>query len=81
MQDWIVIGDRKENTSLSIDVAIIDATGDSHFDALRQGGVGAAATKYEDRKRKRYKDIKSMFKPFIMEAQGGLRKEAKRLVR
>ena len=52
--------------SLSIDVAIIDPTGDSHSGILERDGVGAAATKYEDRKRRYYSDIKGMFSPFIL---------------
>ena len=66
---------------MSIDVAIIESTGDSHSDTLREEGVGAAATKYEDRKRKIYRDIKGMFSPFVLEANGGFGNEAKRLVR
>ena len=50
VQDWVIVNNWKDNTSLSIDVAIIDPTGDSYLEALRQDGVGAAATKYEGRK-------------------------------
>ena len=81
VQDWVVVRNWEENTSLSIDVAIIDPTGDSHFETLRSGGVGAAATKYEARKRNHYRDMKGKFSPFIIEAHGGFGTEAKRLVR
>ena len=81
VDDWVVVGNWKDNTSLSIDVAVIDPTGDSHWGTLASKGVGAAATKYQSRKCKTYKDIKGMFSPFILEAQGGFGKEAKRLVR
>ena len=47
VDDWVVINDWAENSHLSIDVAIIDPTGDSHSGILRMKGVGAAATKYE----------------------------------
>ena len=50
VQDWVVISNWRESTSLAIDVAIIDSTGDSYSDTLRSLGVGAAATKYEKRK-------------------------------
>ena len=43
--------------------------------------MGAAAAKYQTRKRKTYEDIKGMFSPFIIEAQGGFGKEAKKIVR
>ena len=66
---------------LSIDVAIIDATGDSHAGLLGTDGVGAAATKYQERKRKNYSDMKGEFSPFVIEAQGRFGKEAKKLVR
>ena len=81
VEDWVVISNWKENTSLTIDVAIIDPTADSHSARLRKEGVGAAATKYEDRKRKTYSDIKGKFSPFVLETHGGYGKEAKRLVR
>ena len=81
MEDWVLIGDWEENTSLSIDVAIIDPTGDSHSGILRKKGVGAAATKYEDRKRRKYIDMKGKFSPFVLEPQGRFGNEAKRLVR
>ena len=71
VSNWVLINNWKDNASLTIDVAIIDATGDSHSDSLRSNGVGAAATKYQDRKRKHYRDIKGEFSPFILEAQGG----------
>ena len=51
------------------------------FQILRKEGAGAAASKYESRKRKKYEDIKGAFLPFILEAQGGFGIEAKRLVR
>ena len=76
-----MVNNWNDNTSLSIDVAIIDPTGDSHAGALRRDGVGAAATKYEDKKRKTYRDIKGQFSPFILEAQGGFGSEAQRLVK
>ena len=79
--DWVVVSNWKNNTSLSIDVAIIDPTGESHCSMLRRYGVGAAATKYQMRKRKTYEDIEGMFSPFVIEAQGGFGIEAKRLVR
>ena len=47
VDDWLVINDWSRNTSLSIDVAIIDPLGDSHSATLKRDGVGAAATKYE----------------------------------
>ena len=81
VEDWVVINNWRENKSLSIDVAIIDPTADHHSAKLRSDGVGAAATKYEDRKRKTYWDMKGEFSPFILEAQGGFGIEAKRLVR
>ena len=81
VQEWLVVDNWRNNTSLSIDVAIIDPTGDWHLAALRDGGVGAAATKYQSRKIKTYSDIKGMFIPFILEAQGGFVTEAKKLVR
>ena len=81
VEDWVVISNWRDNKTLSIDVAIVDPTGDSHSGTLRSGGVGAAATKYEDRKRKTYWDIKGEFSPFVLEAQGGFGVEAKRLVR
>ena len=81
VEDWVIISNWSENKSLSIDVAIIDPTGDSHSEILRRDGVGAAASKYEARKRKKHKDIKGEFSPFVIEAQGGFGTEAKRLVR
>ena len=81
VSNWVLVNNWKDNTSLSIDVAIIDPTGDTHSHFLRSGGIGAAATKYQDRKRKHYRDIKAEFSPFILEAQGGFGIEAKRLVR
>ena len=55
VQDWVVVRNWVERTSLSIDVAIIDPTGDSHSAILGRDGVGAAATKYEKRKQKSMK--------------------------
>ena len=81
VKEWLVVSNWKENTSLSIDVAIIDPTGGSHSHILKLDGVGAAATKYEDRKRNIYRDIKGSFSPFVLEAQGGFGAEAQRLVR
>ena len=78
VQDWVVISNWKDNASLSIDVAIIDPTGASHSETLRLNGVGAAATKYQIRKVRKYKDIKDMFIPFVIEAQGGFGVEAKK---
>ena len=66
VDDWIVVGNWKDNASLSIDVAVIDPTGESHSDTLASDGVGAAATKYQRRKWKTYEDIKGMFSPFII---------------
>ena len=43
--------------------------------------MGAAASKYENRKRQTYWDIKNHFSPFVLEASGGFGTEAKRLVR
>ena len=80
-EEWVVIRNWRESTSLTIDVAIIDSTGDTHAAILRSHGVGAAATKYEDRKRAKYSDMKSMFSPFVIEANGGFGKEARKLVR
>ena len=81
VRDWVVINNWSNNKSLSIDVAVIDSTGDSHSALLRSGGVGAAATEYENRKRNKYSDIKGAFSPFIIEAHGGFEREAKKLVR
>ena len=81
VRDWVVVDNWRNNTSLSIDVAIIDATGDTHLDALVCRGVGAAATEYEKRKISNYKDIKGAFVPFVLEAQGGFGTAAKKLVR
>ena len=81
VKEWVVISNWRESTSLTIDVAIIDSTGDTHAAILRSHGVGAAATKYEDRKRAKYSDMKSMFSPFVIEANGGFGKEARKLVR
>ena len=81
VEAWLVVNNWTNNTSLSIDLAIIDPTGDSHSGQLRTGGVGAAATKHQKRKIKTYSDIKGMFIPFILEAQGGFGIEAKKLVR
>ena len=69
VEDWVVVNNWIDNTSLCIDVAIIDATGDAHSEALRSKGVGEAATQYEKRKRKTYCDIKGKFIPFVLEAQ------------
>ena len=81
VDDWLVINDWSHNTSLSIDVAIIDPLGDSHSATLKRDGVGAAAIKYENRKRTKYEDIKSEFLPFLLEFLGGFGTAAKRLVR
>ena len=81
MEDWVSVSKWKEKASLSIDVAIIDPTGDAHSGILRRDGVGAAASKYENRKRKKYGDLKGDFSPFVIEAQGGFGLEAKKLVR
>ena len=81
VKDWVDINNWNENTSLSIDIAIIDSTGDSHSAILKRDGVGAAATRYENRKRKKYRDVKGVFSPFIIEAHGGFGKEAKKIVR
>ena len=81
VEDWVTIGNWKENRALSIDVAIIDPTGESYSGILRRDGVGAAASKYEDRKRKKYSDIKGDFSPFVIEAQGGFGVGANRLLR
>ena len=67
VKDWVEVSSWGGNTSLAIDLAIIDPTGESHSGVLRRDGVGAAATKYEERKRKVYKDIKCKFSPFILE--------------
>ena len=48
VENWVVIGNRRDNTSLSIDVAIIDLTGDSLPELLRRVGAGAEASKCED---------------------------------
>ena len=53
-----MVGNWKDNTSLSIDVAVIDPTCDTHAEKLASEGVGAAAAKYQARKRKTYEDIK-----------------------
>ena len=50
VKEWVVISNWRESTSLTIDVAIIDSTGDKHAAILRSHGVVAAATKYEGRK-------------------------------
>ena len=81
VEDWVVVDNWKSNRSLSIDVAIIDPLGDNHSASLRSDGVGAAAAKYENRKRKSYWDMKDHFSPFVLEASGGFGIEAKRLVR
>ena len=81
VHDWLLVRNWNLETSFCIDVAVIDATGDNHIDCLRKGGPGAAATKYESVKWKEYKDIKRKFVPFILEAQGGFGKEAKKLVK
>ena len=81
VENWVSTTDWREETTLSIDVAIIDPTGDCHSGALRQDGVGAAATRYEARKRKKYSDVKGLFSPFVLEAQVGFGTEAKKLVR
>ena len=57
VSEWFVIGNWKDNTSLSIDVAVIDPTCDTHAEKLASEGVGAAAAKYQTRKRKTYEDI------------------------
>ena len=69
VKDWMVVSNSPDNTSLSIDVAIVDPTGEFHSDILRSDGVGATATKYENRKRKTSKDINCMFYPSILEAK------------
>ena len=79
--EWVVVNNWKNDSTLSIDVAIIDPTADWHSGTLSCEGVGAAATKYEKRKRSTYSDIKGMFVPFVLEAQGGFGKAAKKLVR
>ena len=66
---------------MAMDVAIVVAIGETHAAALRSDGVGAPATKYEKRKRNTYKDMKTMFWPFVLEAHGGFGNEAKKLVR
>ena len=81
VEDWVVVSNWRENRALSIDVSIIDPTGDSYSEKLRSDGVGAAATGYANRKRRIYRDIKGEFSPFVIEAQGGFGLEAKRLVR
>ena len=81
VKDWVIVSNWENNTSLSIDVAIVDSTGDSYSEKIRSDGVGAAATWYENRKRKKYADIKGKFVLFILEAQGGFGIEAKKLVR
>ena len=81
VDDWVVVNNWRNNTTLSIDVAVIDPTGDSHSGALRNDGVGAAATQYETRKLNIYEDMKSAFVPFVLEAQGGFGSSAKKLVR
>ena len=81
VEDWVVINNWKKNKALSIDVAISDPTGDSHSEILRRDGVRAAASRYEDPKRKKYRDMKGHFSPFVLEAQGGFGMEAKSLVR
>ena len=53
VEDWVVVNNWTDNTTLSIDDAIIDPTGDSHSGLLRQDGAGAAATRYEKRKMKK----------------------------
>ena len=79
--DWLVVNDWMDNKSLSIDVAIIDPIADTHSSTLRYNGVGAAATEYENVKRKKYEDIKGAFSPFVLEAHGGFGMGAKRLVK
>ena len=59
-------------------VAVIDPTGENHSDTLASDGVGAAATMYQKKKWKTYPDIKGLFSPFIIEAQGGFGKRRKR---
>ena len=81
VRDWVIVSNWNNDTALSIDVAIIDATGDYHSGFQREEGAGAAATKYEKRKINTYKDIKGEFIPFILEAQGGFGHQAKKLVR
>ena len=59
--------------------SFIDPTGHAHARQLLEGGVGNAATRYEETKRKRYSDIEESefeFIPFILEAQGGVGKAA-----
>ena len=81
VQDWVVIRIRVFNTSLALHIAIIESTAESHSSILRRDGVGAAATRYENRKRKKYDDIKGAFSPFVIEANGGFGKQAKKIVR
>ena len=81
VKDWVVINNWENSRSLSIDVAIIDPTGNSHAAILRRDGVGAAAPRYQMRKVKKYEDVEGMFLPFVLEVQGGFGQEAKRLVR
>ena len=45
VEDWVLINNWRENRSLSIDVAIIDPTGETHLAILRRDGVGAVASK------------------------------------
>ena len=61
---------------LLIDTAVINPRGSNHRRFLAGGGVGAAATAYEDTKIQRYAKLidyeKYDFLPFILEVQGGI---------
>ena len=76
---WLINQSWNQESSLCIDVATFDPTGDSHVDGWSQGGPGAAATKYEIVKYKASKDMKKKFFTFILEAVGGFGKGANRL--
>ena len=81
IENWVTVSNWSDKKSLCVDIAIIDPLGDFHSGTLQRDGVGAAASEYENRKRRKYRDLKRNFSPFVFEAHGGFGMEAKRVVR
>ena len=52
VKNWVSTNNRREEATLSVEVVIINPTGDCHSGLLRQDDVGAATSIYQLRKRR-----------------------------
>ena len=79
----MVVHNFEDGKTLVVDIAVINPFGESHRKSLHTGDAGYAATMYEMKKRKLYKDLdfsKYIFFPFVLECSGALGDAALELI-